>query len=150
MSLFTVKQPERNGGKQVRWCQRWDFADSIFTHQTGLFPVSTWPNLCSHHLFFFHPQSSCTCFISLFFSPCCLRLLRSYISAGFVFLPWTLLFVSHHQALYLLIFPFLTAICLSAPNPKGVSHQSSQAGTVKESDCVSRRTYLSVKQVRVF
>lgn len=27
----------------VRWSQRWVFADSIFTHQTELFPVSTRP-----------------------------------------------------------------------------------------------------------
>lgn len=30
--------------------QTWDFADSIFTHQAELFPVSTWRNSRSHHL----------------------------------------------------------------------------------------------------
>lgn len=57
MSLFTVntqreRERDRKRGREgeVRWCQRWDFADSIFTHQTELFPVSTWPNSRSHHL----------------------------------------------------------------------------------------------------
>lgn len=54
-SLFTVNR--RGGGGQgegeVRRCQRWDFADSIFTHQTELFPVSTRPNSRSHHLALF-------------------------------------------------------------------------------------------------
>lgn len=53
-SLFTVN---RQGGAlvegEVRRCQRWDFADSIFTHQTELFPVSTRPNSRSHHLALF-------------------------------------------------------------------------------------------------
>lgn len=49
--LFTVyRQRDRQREGEVRWCQRWDFADSIFTHQTELFPVSTWPNSRSHHL----------------------------------------------------------------------------------------------------
>lgn len=55
MPLFTVNTERKNGrekerGRVVRWCRRWDFADSIFTHQTELFPVSTWPNSRSHHL----------------------------------------------------------------------------------------------------
>lgn len=51
ISLFTVyRQRARQREGEVRWCQRWDFADSIFTHQTELFPVSTWPNSRSHHL----------------------------------------------------------------------------------------------------
>lgn len=48
--LFTDRERDRQREGEVRWCQRWDFADSIFTHQTELFPVSTWPNSCSHHL----------------------------------------------------------------------------------------------------
>lgn len=65
MSLFTVNTAEeRNRGRQrVRLCQRWDFADSIFTHQTELFPVSTWQNSCSQHL-----RSQSTFVLSLPFS----------------------------------------------------------------------------------
>lgn len=37
----------RNRGRERG--QRWDFTDSIFTHQTELFPVSTWRNSHSHH-----------------------------------------------------------------------------------------------------
>lgn len=48
---------ERSGGAR-------DFADSIFTHQTELFPVSTWPNSRSHHLTL--SLSIYLCFISLF------------------------------------------------------------------------------------
>ena len=68
MSLFTVNtEKERNRReREVRWCQRWDFADSIFTHQTELFPVSTWPNSRSQHL----TLSLSICLVlSLFFSP---------------------------------------------------------------------------------
>lgn len=47
---------------EVSWFRDEAFADSIFTHQTEVFPVSTPPNSRSHHLalftrllFFFHP-----------------------------------------------------------------------------------------------
>lgn len=52
MSLFIVNtQKERKPREgEVRWYQRWDFVDSIFTYQTEQFPVSTWPNSRSHHL----------------------------------------------------------------------------------------------------
>lgn len=49
-------------GGGVSWFRNEAFADSIFTHQTEVFPVSTRPNSGSHHLalfarlvFFFHP-----------------------------------------------------------------------------------------------
>lgn len=44
----TKREKQKKGG--VRQCQSRDFADSIFTHQTELFPVSTWPNSRCHHL----------------------------------------------------------------------------------------------------
>ena len=65
MSLFTVnREREKQREGEVSCCQRWDFADSIFTHQTELFPVSTWPNSRSHHLTL--SLSVYLCFISLF------------------------------------------------------------------------------------
>lgn len=64
MSLFTVnRETGRNRGRERSGGAR-DFADSIFTHQTELFPVSTWPNSRSHHLTL--SLSICLCFISLF------------------------------------------------------------------------------------
>merc|ERR1712035_163857 len=65
--LLTERQREKQREGEVRWCQRWDFADSIFTHQTELFPVSTRPNLRSHHLTL--SFSVFMCFISLFLPP---------------------------------------------------------------------------------
>lgn len=66
MSLFTVnrereRQREKQREGEVRWCQRWDFADSIFTHQTELFPVSTWPTLALTTSLF-HSKSTCVLF----------------------------------------------------------------------------------------
>ncbi len=64
MSLFTVnRETGRDGGRERSGGAR-DFADSIFTHQTELFPVSTWPNSRSHHLTL--SLSIYLCFISLF------------------------------------------------------------------------------------
>lgn len=62
--LFTVNTKRKKGRENerervVRWCRRWDFADSIFTHQTELFPVSTWPNSRSHHLTLLLPGPLC-------------------------------------------------------------------------------------------
>lgn len=68
MTVFTVnieREKQREG--EVRWCQRWDFADSIFTHQTELFPVSTWPSSpLSPPLLLFLSQSSCVLSLLLF------------------------------------------------------------------------------------
>lgn len=61
--LLTDRQvwSRRCWGGEVSWFRDEAFADSIFTHQTEVFPVSTRPNSRSHHLtllarlvFFFH------------------------------------------------------------------------------------------------
>lgn len=48
--VFTFNRGSRRWKQREGRGQTWDFADSIFTHQTELFPVSTWQNSRSHHL----------------------------------------------------------------------------------------------------
>lgn len=56
--VFTVNREQEAETTEGRG-QGWDFADSIFTHQTGLFPVSTWQNSHSHHLILSFPVLLC-------------------------------------------------------------------------------------------
>lgn len=69
-----LTQAEREGGAGL--CSRWDFADSIFTHQTQVFPVSTGLSAArrSSHLCF-SPVPSCqlvfkACFCLSSQTPC--------------------------------------------------------------------------------
>lgn len=49
-------------GGEVGWFRDEAFADSIFTHQTEVFPVSTRPNSRSHHLALFAALLFCFVF----------------------------------------------------------------------------------------
>lgn len=68
-------QARRETEGEIRWCQIWVSADSVFTHQTHLFPVSTWSNflffsfLSTYLAFCFYLSTPPTCSLFIVFPP---------------------------------------------------------------------------------